>query len=799
MAKPVSSNTPSGSRKSGRAAPPEEDVAESSATVDETPSESGDASQPKVKAKRGVISRMIRLILTLSVLLLIVVVAAPTIVSQTGLKNVLPRLLVPQLPEGCTIGDAQLGWMTPVVLRKVHLPDRQGGELLDIETLTMNRTLWQLINVPHDLGKITIAQPRLRVVVRADGTNLGDVLNRFPASSSTESPDSWYEVIDADVRLEDPAGFKLTSATVKQGTFRTSSTAETAWSVDATAQVTHPTTTGTLRLQGAFEKVTRPDFPIGPGNLRVDFVGLPLDALKPVFEPLLQGQAFAGHVTGSLATEWREGGASAPQAACLLVLQEGEVAVLSPEAGASPKSWRTGPASIALEGMYDPEQDLLTLTRSAIESTWISGQLSGTVSRCRGECYCMIGGGARVDLDPLWQLFGLGDRNEIEITGLETRRVALRGPLRPGTVVVPSSSEPGPAGSGTATGANVSADGAVAGLPVQTVGGTTGTGGNVRLANAAATSSTESGTGANVVPDFLQLAAEVAWKQVRAYGVESQDAVITVNMTQGKFLLSPTHVPVSGGRLVSDVKLITAESPLAIEVPPGMVLEQVAITEPMCRTWMKYLSPMLADTARVEGKFSLQLQEGDWQDPQFALRTKGFSAVGRSVTVGGRCAGTLQIHEAIVGPGPLIQGPLGMISQVQTILRRGNGVLGNQMVTIQEQEIPFEVRDNRVYHSRFALKAGEVTFFSSGSVGFDETLDLLVEVQVPETWFENRPLLASARGQLLAIPIHGTFTKPEVDGRAFGQFAQSFGIDAATNAAGNLIERLIDRRKERLK
>ncbi len=42
-----------------------------------------------------------------------------------------------------------------------------------------------------------------------------------------------------------------------------------------------------------------------------------------------------------------------------------------------------------------------------------------------------------------------------------------------------------------------------------------------------------------------------------------------------------------------------------------VVLENVAITPEMCQTWLKYVTPLLADATSVEGRLSLKLEQAN--------------------------------------------------------------------------------------------------------------------------------------------------------------------------------------------
>jgi hypothetical protein len=66
---------------------------------------------------------------------------------------------------------------------------------------------------------------------------------------------------------------------------------------------------------------------------------------------------------------------------------------------------------------------------------------------------------------------------------------------------------------------------------------------------------------------------------------------------------------------------------------------------------------------------------------------------------------------------------------------------------------------------------------TQGSVGFDESLEMLAEIQIAESLLANRPLLRQVLGHPLQIPLSGTLNAPQLDLRAVeelsGQMARS--------------------------
>ncbi len=101
---------------------------------------------------------------------------------------------------------APYGWLSPVEFRDVQIRDAKGNLLLTAATIRSQRPLWQLVAHSSDLGTLTIAQPKLGLELRPDGSNAEDVLLPWLTRSSTgASPTLALQVADGHIDLHDVA------------------------------------------------------------------------------------------------------------------------------------------------------------------------------------------------------------------------------------------------------------------------------------------------------------------------------------------------------------------------------------------------------------------------------------------------------------------------------------------------------------------------------------------------------------------------------------------------------------------
>jgi hypothetical protein len=110
-----------------------------------------------------------------------------------------------------------------------------------------------------------------------------------------------------------------------------------------------------------------------------------------------------------------------------------------------------------------------------------------------------------------------------------------------------------------------------------------------------------------------------------------------------------------------------------------------------------------------------------------------------------------------------------------------------------ERAIDIQVVDGRVYHRNLEFLIDDVPVRSQGSVGFDETLALVIDVPIQAKWVGSKPALKPLIGQVLQIPVSGTFDKPRIDERAIGAFLAQAAQTAASGLLGDELNKALDK------
>lgn len=126
---------------------------------------------------------------------------APLIVAKSGLLHWLARNAAAGYNLDVDFGSASLGWMSGIELDDLTVSDTKGTKLLDVASLDIDRALWRLALDQSNLGNVRIERPTIEVTLRADGTNVEDLLASIAGEATPEEPSSPGSAADAPPAL----------------------------------------------------------------------------------------------------------------------------------------------------------------------------------------------------------------------------------------------------------------------------------------------------------------------------------------------------------------------------------------------------------------------------------------------------------------------------------------------------------------------------------------------------------------------------------------------------------------------
>ncbi|HYO23900.1 MAG TPA: hypothetical protein VEQ85_03040 [Lacipirellulaceae bacterium] len=281
--------------------------------------------------------------------------------------------------------------------------------------------------------------------------------------------------------------------------------------------------------------------------------------------------------------------------------------------------------------------------------------------------------------------------------------------------------------------------------------------------------------------------AETSVAAASLYGLPIGPAALVANIRDGQIQLHPLDLAVGQGRLTAQPRVILDPAPQALQFAAGPFASNVAVSTEVSEAMLKYGAPILADATRVSGTFSL-MTEGvhiPLDNPRL-LQSKG----------------RLTMHQLSILPGPGLQDVVALVQRLEMLARGRDNLLGAlaqpapevRGITMNERTVDVQVVDGRVYHRNLEFLIDDVPVSSFGSVGFDQTVSLVLRVPVQEKWVRGTRELQPLIGQVIEIPVSGTMSRWNVDERAVGAFLGQ----AAQTAVGGVIENELNKALEGL-
>jgi hypothetical protein len=223
--------------------------------------------------------------------------------------------------------------------------------------------------------------------------------------------------------------------------------------------------------------------------------------------------------------------------------------------------------------------------------------------------------------------------------------------------------------------------------------------------------------------------------------------------------------------------------PGVVTVQPATLLDRFNLSPVLCEAGLKYVAPVLADAAWVEGRASLELQNCrvPLDDPQTA-----------------EIQGRLTLHDVRTGTkNPLLR----RIVELLAGLLRKPPPHGVRLA--DESVVEFQVADRQVAHDGLAFGLPEVSpellIRSHGTVRLDnQQLEMLVAIPLPFHLLGDGPLAERLASQVIEVPVRGTLREPRLevrgDGQPLSQLLSSLAgrVTGEESAADELADQLRD-------
>jgi len=402
--------------------------------------------------------------------------------------------------------------------------------------------------------------------------------------------------------------------------------------------------------------------------------------------------------------------------------------------------WKEPQLKLSSKGAYDVASDQFAFDNSHFDVEGLSIGTSGKLDQCSTNRRIDMAGELAYDWELLLKRLSPQLAQQIQLTGKGRRPFSIKGGLTAGSgVSIASISTPA--------------------VPVSF---------QTKVRSTADNNPTTASAG---LVD-LNGQAGIGWETARLYGFSAGAADLSTQIERGVCRFTPIDLVLNDGKLHVTPTIYFDRSPFLLSLPQERLIDELSLTKELCSSSLKFVAPALADATQVDGKITVDL---------------GAASLPLSDPSTGSANGVLSIHRAQAKPGPLSLQMIGVINQIRSILTRqpgGNPNRDQVWIEMTEQQVPFKLENDRVYHQGMTFLVTKVLIRTSGSVGLDNTLDLVAEIPIKDEWLGNNKALAGMKGKTVKVPITGTTSRPQVDPSAMA--------DLARQLSGAAIDGLLD-------
>lgn len=276
--------------------------------------------------------------------------------------------------------------------------------------------------------------------------------------------------------------------------------------------------------------------------------------------------------------------------------------------------------------------------------------------------------------------------------------------------------------------------------------------------------------------------ATAGWDGGEVFGLAVGPATLQASLRESMITLNDPEIQIGPGKIHLRPIIDLRDQPQLI-VTQGKILETVDLNPEMCKGWIRFVAPLLAEATRAQGRLSVE--------------TDGLQ-LPLSQPWAGRGSGKLVIEQATIEAGPLGRQLVQLVNTVrhvaegnplESLLNPNTSPLANNAATgawleLPAQQVPFQLDQQRFIHEGLTMNVAGLPVKTRGAIGIDGTLNLVAEIPVLERWIQRQPALASLKGTSIQVPIGGSLAQPRLDHRAVTQWTTQL----LQRAAGGQIE-----------
>ncbi|WP_145172684.1 hypothetical protein [Rubripirellula lacrimiformis] len=299
----------------------------------------------------------------------------------------------------------------------------------------------------------------------------------------------------------------------------------------------------------------------------------------------------------------------------------------------------------------------------------------------------------------------------------------------------------------------------------------------------------------------LDVLAKLGWESGEVAGVAFGPASIPIRMTETTVTVSPSTVAVGApgtlaaggevgggnqGKLNLAGRINYRPGPMWMQLDRGVVADSIQLTPEMTDRWLKYLAPLAANTARIQGTISADLDEAliVFDDPN-------------QTRIGGR----LKIDGIDMNAGPLANQIISGVDQLRALAGAlaGQSVAASNnrtLITMPPQTVDFAVDRGVVVHDRMYFEIDRAEVITGGQVAFDGRMNMVAQVPLDPRWL-GRDLQGLA-GQTVSLPVQGSISQPRLDSSGVRQVVTQLATQAVQTNGENYLQKQLNKQFEKI-
>ena len=283
------------------------------------------------------------------------------------------------------------------------------------------------------------------------------------------------------------------------------------------------------------------------------------------------------------------------------------------------------------------------------------------------------------------------------------------------------------------------------------------------------------GAPAPFISPSLQASTRVGWASGQVLDLPIGQSTTEIIVDQGVVSTAVSPTAFSGGQVQISPQIDLRSSEPVLYLGQQRILDSVQMTPETCASALKYINPLAAGATAAEGTFTID-SEGIQMPLYDPLKL--------------RARATVTLQNVVVSAGPMAEQLIASAKQIQAIVRpdKVNSERDyNTWLRMSEQTIPVSVENGRVYHEGIKFSHDDIRIETSGSVGLDQTINMVARIPIPDDWLKSSQYLDGLKGQALSIPITGTVSRPVLDQQAIRNFSGQLARAAAGSAFNKVL------------